>query len=183
MVFNPAIPEIRSVTSEALQLKIRQLLPSQDGFGADLAAQNVIVPIIDLTAASEGSDVRQDLQTAIAFGSATAFDAQGGTATIANTAGFYKIQGISNIRTTSNRETNSIDITDGSTSKMLFDHTCADSNGQYIDSATFDFVVFLRPGDSISATTDSSNNSLNGSVRQIADVNGTLVQPSGFTPQ
>jgi hypothetical protein len=174
---------ISSVTSEALQLKLRQLLPSQQGFGTDLSASDTIIPIIDLTASAEGSDVREDLQTAIAFGSSTAFDAQGATVTIANTAGFFKIQGISNLRTTNNRETNTIDISDGSTSKMLFDHTCADSDGQYIDSATFEFVVFLRTGDSITATTDSSNNSLNGSVRQIADVNGTLVQPVGFTPQ
>lgn len=180
---NNNYPQITSVTSESLQAQIRALLPSQEGFGTDLMAQNVIVPIIDLTSAAEGSSVSENLQTAIAFGSSTSFNAQGGTTTIANTAGFYKIQGISNIRSTSSRETNTIDISDGLSSKQLFDHTCADSNGQYIDSATFEFVVFLRSGDSITATTDSSNNSLNGSVRQIADVNGNLVNPSGFTPQ
>lgn len=174
---------ISTVTSEALQLKLRQLLPSQQGFGTDLSASDTIIPIIDLTASAEGSDVRADLQSAIAFGSNTAFDAQGGTVTIANNAGFTKIQGISNIRSTNNRETNTISITDGSTTKILFEHTFADSDGQYIDSATFEFTVFLRSGDSISAVTDSTNNSLNGSSRQIADVNGVLVQPVGFTPQ
>lgn len=174
---------ISSVTSEALQLKLRQLLPSQQGFGTDLSASDTIIPIIDLTASAEGSDVRQDLQSAIAFGSNTAFDAQGTTVTIANTPGFIKIQGISNIRSTNNRETNTISISDGATSKIIFEHTFADSDGQYIDSATFDLVVFLRTGDSITAVTDSSNNSLNGSSRQIADVNGTLTQPVGFTPQ
>ena len=38
------MPQITPITSEALQAKIRQLLPSQIGFGEDLQAQNVIVP-------------------------------------------------------------------------------------------------------------------------------------------
>ena len=49
---------ISSVTSEALQLKLRQLLPSQQGFGTDLTASNTIVPVIDLTAAAEGSGAK-----------------------------------------------------------------------------------------------------------------------------
>ena len=48
--------EITSVTSEALQRKVRELLPSQRGFGEDLQAQNVIVPIVDLTRSAEGSE-------------------------------------------------------------------------------------------------------------------------------
>ena len=64
---------ISTVTSEALQLKLRQLLPSQQGFGSDLSASDTIIPIIDLTAAAEGSDVSESLQQALAFGSITAF--------------------------------------------------------------------------------------------------------------
>ncbi len=65
-----------SVTSEALQLKLRQLLPSQQGFGTDLSASDTIVPIIDLTAAAEGSDVSESLQQALNFGGATVFTAK-----------------------------------------------------------------------------------------------------------
>ena len=46
------------------------------------------------------------------------------------------------------------------------------------------FVVFLRAGDSLEGfATGSVASQCNGSVRQIADINGTLVNPNGFTPQ
>ena len=80
--------QIINITSEALQATIRRLLPSQQGFGEDLQASNVITPIIDLTPTAEGSVVRQDLQTALAFGSQTAFDVGGATTTLANSPGF-----------------------------------------------------------------------------------------------
>jgi hypothetical protein len=63
---------ISTVTSEALQLKLRQLLPSQQGFGTDLSASDTIIPIIDLTAAAEGSDVPEFLQRA--WDSSTDYD-------------------------------------------------------------------------------------------------------------
>jgi len=62
------LPQIIRLTSEALQASIRRLLPSQQGFGLDLEATNVITPIIDLTPTAEGSELRQDLQSALAYG-------------------------------------------------------------------------------------------------------------------
>ena len=115
-------------------------------------AQNVIVPVIDLTAAAEGSTVPQYLQTAFSFDSQNVFDAAGNTKTIANTTGFWRIYGISNIRATSSQVTNVINISNGVSTKQLWDHTVADSAIQVIDSATFDFVIFLSSGDDISAT-------------------------------
>ena len=64
MVNRPSTPEIITVNSEALQEQIRDLLPSQNGFGSELQASNVITPIIDLTATAEGSSLGTDLQTA-----------------------------------------------------------------------------------------------------------------------
>ena len=69
----PPIPELTTVTSKTLQQKIRELLPSQMGFGTDLAAQNVIVPIVDLTATAEGQDYPEYVQTAINFTQANSF--------------------------------------------------------------------------------------------------------------
>ena len=73
MTIRPSTPEIITVNSEALETQIRDLLPSQNGFGSELQASNVITPIIDLTAAAEGSGLATDLARAIAFGSQTAF--------------------------------------------------------------------------------------------------------------
>lgn len=180
---NLSFPNVASITSEALQLKIRQLLPSQAGFGSDLMAQNVIVPIIDLTASAEGSDVRQDLQTAIAFGSQTAFDVQNATTTIINNTGFFRVFGVATIDIQTNPEEVAFRMTDGATTKQVWAMRNASNGGADAQtSEQFDFVVFLRAGDSLIAHCGSAECTALGSTRQIADINGTLVQPVGFTP-
>lgn len=173
---------ISSVTSEALQLKLRQLLPSQQGFGTDLSASDTIIPIIDLTASAEGSDVRQDLQTAIAFGSQTAFRGRNNTVTIANTAGFFRILGNVTSFSGGSSVAATINITDGLSSKQLFEFSLNGPTDVGF-SNIFDFNVYLNTGESITATSNNNNAYIVGSSRQIADVNGTLVQPVGFTPQ
>ena len=175
---------ISTVTSEALQLKLRQLLPSQQGFGTDLSASDTIIPVIDLTAAAEGSDVPSYLSQALAFGSQTVFDGTPGTTTvIANTPGFYRIYGnCSVLGAPSANTTAQLSMSDGSTNKAVWKMTVdagtnADNSNQLID-----VVVFLGTGETVSAITDTFS-FFQGSVRQIADVNGVIVQPSGFTPQ
>lgn len=175
--------QITSVTSESLQAKIRELLPSQQGFGEDLQAQNVIVPVIDLTAAAEGSSTPQYLQTALAFGSQTAFSASNSTAVIANSPGFYRIfAGVSKTASSGGTIGASFTMTDGLSTKTIWAlETGAIANTA--DSLVLDFTVFLAAGDSISCGTNNAACFIKGSVRQVADVNGTLVNPSGFTPQ
>ena len=48
--------------------------------------------------------------------------------------------------------------------------------------APFDFVFFAASAQTLTADADVNCYSI-GSVRQIADVNGVLVNPSGFNPQ
>jgi len=181
-VVNNNYPQITSVTSESLQAQIRTLLPSQEGFGTDLMAQNVIVPIIDLTAAAEGSSVPQMLQTALSFGSQTEFETSGGTATIANTTGFYRIVGSSTVVISGADQRNTIRLTNGLANKEVWGHAVKDYSS-WVTSLDFDLVVFLTAGDSCLAISSYSENVIIGSVRQIADVNGVLVNPSGFNPQ
>ena len=171
-----------SVTSEALQLKLRQLLPSQQGFGTDLSASDTIVPIIDLTAAAEGSDVPENLQTALAFGSQTAFSAANADVTIANTPGFYKIVAcVVQFNSSGSGKVCSFDMTDGVTTKSIWAMETVAAIDAYT-TQNVEFIVFLAAGESISANSDSGSTFIKGSSRQIADVNGTLVQPVGFTP-
>ena len=180
MSFN--IPQIVSVTSESLQAKIRSLLPSQQGFGADLQASNVIFPVVDLTAAAEGSTTGQNLQTALAFGSQTAFSANNSTAVIANTPGFYRIVGAASVKP-STTQSASLSMSDGLSTKAVWKMTGGSSSGVYGFALNIDFTVFLTAGDSVSAISSGANAFIEGSVRQIADVNGNLVNPVGFTPQ
>ena len=174
---------ISSVTSEALQLKLRQLLPSQQGFGTDLSASDTIIPVIDLTAAASGSDVGENLQTALAYGSQTSFDVTNATTDIITTTGFHRIIGVASTKPSgsANREM-SIVATDGSAPKKIWHMEITDTSNVGIIAIPFEFVVFVAVGISIQAQANSSC-FVTGSTRQIADINGTLVQPVGFTPQ
>jgi len=166
---------ISTVTSEALQLKLRQLLPSQQGFQTDLSASDTIIPIIDLTTAAEGSDVQENLQTALAFGSQDPFAIANATlTTIISTTGFYRVFGVANA---TGAGVMNFTMDDGTSVKNIY---LIVSAGQMVQN--FDFVVFMRAGDSLKATASTATCRLDGSTRQIADINGTLVQPAGFTP-
>lgn len=182
MVNRPSVPEIITVNSEELQTQIRDLLPSQNGFGSELQATNVITPIIDLTRAAEGSSTPELLQTALAFGSQTAFSANNSTVVIANATGFYRIFVGFGMRNDSTTESSaSLTMTDGLSVKTIFDFTLRRQSSDINHAAqSLDFVVFLAAGESISAVSNSTAMYINGSVRQIATGNGTLVSPNGF---
>ena len=174
---------ISTVTSEALQLKLRQLLPSQQGFGTDLSASDTIIPVIDLTASAEGSDVREDLQTAIAYGSQTVFNASNSSVDIASSPGFYRvIAGIGMHSASAVDVSASIVMTDGATPKTVWKLE-ADDGADYGLNANIDYVFYLDTGITLSVVSSGVNATLSGSIRQIAEHSGTLVQPVGFTPQ
>ena len=174
MVNRPSVPEIITVNSEALQTSFRDLLPSQNGFGSELQASNVITPIIDLTATAEGSVLRSDLQSALAFGSQTAFDVTTGTTTLANSPGFYRCTGVANLGTGSTSQESKFELTDGATSKVILQFSGVAS------VTNFDFNVWLAAGESLTCSATNNNFSMNGSIRQIADSTGALVNPSGY---
>jgi hypothetical protein len=176
--------QIIPIVSEALQATIRRLLPSQNGFGEDLQAQNVIVPIIDLTPTAEGSALDDDLQRAFSFDDVTSYIVSGNTATLANTPGFYRIYGAVNVRgSASVTNTLTYSLSNGLSSKTLFISATTGGGTDVITSHTVDFVVFLNAGDSVTCTGSNASAKANGAVIQIADVNGVLSNPAGFNPQ
>lgn len=175
--------ELVSVTSETLQAKIRQLLPSQQGFGNDLQALNVITPIIDLTPTAEGNIVPANMAEAINFGGSTAFDVQNASTVLANTAGFWRIRASVTVLRGSGIDISGVfNISDGSTSKTVLGLE-VQQGGALLTSQNYDFVVFLTAGDSITAVSNNNNAIITGSYSQIADVNGNRTLPSGFSPQ
>lgn len=177
--------QITSITSESLQAKIRELLPSQQGFGEDLQASNVILPVIDLTAAAEGSSVPEYQQQALAFGSQTTFAVNNTTTTLANTAGFWRFVGTLASDANSPVATNigSLQLSDGLSTKIILQSRNRATTANVITTIVpFDLVIFLNSGDSVSAVAALTANIV-GSYRQVADVNGKAVNPSGFSPQ
>ena len=176
------MPQITSITSEALQATIRRLLPSQQGFGDDLQATNLITPIIDLTPSAEGSEFRQDLQTAASFASQTAISTFNTTNSVVSTPGFWYVKvTFSNGSNSVVLKTADITVTDGTSSKKLYSWRIEANSGAM--SQVFDYVIYLNAGESVTQTTDDTSVMLHSCARQIADTNGTLVNPAGFTPQ
>ena len=180
MTNRPSVPEIITVNSEDLQATIRDLLPSQNGFGSELQATNVITPIIDLTATAEGSNLPSYLQTALAFGSQTAFDVSGTTTALASSAGFYRVVGSIVFGENGTAPEANFQINDGSTSKIIIGWQFDPSGVTRFYSNTYDFTVWLRPTDTLNAVSNVANAFLTGSIRQVATGDGTLVQPVGY---
>jgi len=178
------LPQIIRITSEALQATVRRLLPSQQGFGLDLEATNVVTPIIDLTPTAEGSALPEMLQTALSFDDLTTFSITGGSSTIVSTPGFWRVYAMLEVQHPAGSSVdNALSINNGLSTKDIIS-TISDNFGQdnTISTNIVDIVVLLTAGDSLVGSTTARNN-LNGVVRQIADINGNLVNPSGYTSE
>lgn len=172
--------QITRVTSEALQATIRRLLPSQQGFGEDLEAQNVIVPVIDLTPTAEGSQLDTDLARALES-ACTEFDVTNATTALTSVSGFYRVNmtvtatnagpdgGIASIQMSSTGPTTDV-------VKLRTNSTGADQ----FTVNTYDVIVFVATGETVSIACNAAARAT-GSFRQVADSNGNTVNPSGFS--
>ena len=172
--------QLRSIVNEGLQATVRRLLPSQQGFTEDLQASNVIQPIIDLTPSAGGGGLPTDLARAISFQSANTFNFAASSGTIVNNAGFWRITGVINITPLSSNNPNIvINLTDGTTTKIILRYldnaTGAEYFGEYVD-----FNVFIASGESLTCSA-TAYAEFTGSYRQIAEVDGTVVNPKGYS--
>lgn len=176
--------EITSITSEALQAKVRELLPSQRGFGEDLQASNVISLTLDLTDVAQGTNVPQYQQQALAFGSQTAFITSNATNVLANSPGFYRITGTATCEQSAADIVARIQMTDSLSTKNVWQlYVDGSGSADSVVSENVDLVFFVAAGISLQTTTNANSAVISGSIRQVADVNGNPVNPSGFTPQ
>ena len=169
-----------TIKSTAIEDKINQLLPSQGGFqpGVDFSASTMVIPVVDLTETAEGSNLRQDLQSALSHGSATTFNVTNTFSTLINTTGYWRIFATITVRSgTSSVENGVFGISDGTTNKDLAGLSVDSTSNVTTISELFDFIVKLEAGDSLYAFSSDNVVSLVGSVRQIADVNGNLTNP------
>jgi hypothetical protein len=163
------------------------LLPSQRGFGTDLEAQNVIVPIVDLTPTAEGSSLREDLQTAASFSAVSSVkrdNAGSGLTDVINTPGFYKYivtMAILSDNAASVFETALILQEGGATRAIQELRNSADASGQEPLVAFHEGVVFLNTGQRLRISNTGLDTFIQCSAWQIADVNGNLVNPAGFS--
>lgn len=176
------------VTSEALEAKFRQVFPSQGGaeLVQDLFASGVIQPVVDFSTVAEGSVLPQNLQTAWDFATGHNLVTSATPVNVITNPGFWLVDlnyvGVIAITAATPGDTN-VHLWDGSTIKPVWQ-----TNVRINASAVFNaveseqFVVYLRAGDALRAKVrTATDDQLNIWYRQIADVNGTLVNPLGFT--
>lgn len=175
------------VTDEALEKRFRDTFRSQGGAELvdDLYAQGVIVPVVDFTAAATGDVLPESLQQAwdSSTGSAQVINT---TSTLITNSGFWKVDltfgdadfqsgGASGIR-------GRVFIDDGSTETNIWALSRGSGTGDpAVALAEGSFIVFLRSGDSLKGVSTAVNCVLDIWYRQVATVNGDLVNPSGFT--
>lgn len=168
------------VKSQNLEQKVRELLPSQGGLGAgfDLSASSQIIPVIDLTEAASGANVRQDLQTAFSFNDITAFSVSNTKTTIVNTTGYYRVYAtVSGVTDSSNRLA-TFGLNDGASDKEIQSFVYYTASETTNNCNVVDFIVFLPAGHSLYAEATSAKAFIIGCTKQIADINGTLTEPS-----
>lgn len=170
------------VTSEALEAKFRSVFPSQGGAELvdDLYASGVIQPVIDFSSVAEGSVLATNLQTAWDFSTGHQ-QARNSSHTIITNTGFWQIDLNSNSENAGGRQAN-LRITDGLANKIIWQFSSAATTTTVGSTVAEDrFVVFLRAGDSLVVQSFQAEVTVNVNWRQIADVNGNLVNPLGFT--
>jgi hypothetical protein len=151
-------------------------LPSQGGAGAgfDLSASTQIIPIIDVTPSAEGSNLRQDLQTAVSLSTVNT-ETSNATATIINNTGFYYVTYNICNRSGAAQDATLL-INDGSTDTIIKLIRFPSTSQTIFDQ----FVLFLSAGDSFKVTSTGANFFINTQTRQIATINAELVNPLSF---
>lgn len=158
------------INNQELENKIRQLLPSQGGAGAgfDLSASTQIIPIVDLTESAEGSNLRQDLQTAFSHDNMTSFSVSNATNDLIVNTGFFRIFGQISINGTS---TGTMKINDGASDKVIMAYK-GFSDSKLVEP--YDFIIKMDAGDTFSIVSGSTSCVFDGTSRQIASIDGVL---------
>lgn len=170
------------LTDEALEKRFRDTFRSQGGAELvdDLYASGVIVPVVDFTAAAEGSALRQDLQRAFDLATESTM-ATNATTTIINTTGFWLINVLGSVDAQGTGSSVFLRLTDGFVSRVLWGFEGVGGGTDKETAQSAQIVVFVKAGESVNINSASTDSRIRAVYRQIADVNGNLTNPSGFT--
>lgn len=172
--------QIIPIVSEALQATVRRLLPSQNGFGEDLQASNVIIPVVDLTPSAEGTELRSDLQRALDF-TTTHKRVTTSDNDVGSTGFNFLYFSTFNTSGTTNRSIE-IKISTGLTSNTIWKCTVSAGNQPQSQFISPILTIFVPAAYTLSVVPESDLVT-DVTTRQIADVSGVLVDPNGYTPQ
>ena len=166
-----------TINSTAIEDKINQLLPSQGGFGAgiDFSASTMVIPVVNLTEAAEGSSLRQDLQRALSHTNSTHTLIENATTTLVTTTGYFQVDVAYSIKSETSAIRNAkLVINDGSTDKTIWQMSLHQTSNASNAEGVYQTIAFLGAGDTLKGVSDDDQVMLNVVTRQIADINGNL---------
>ena len=175
--------------SEDFQRAFRNQFPSQTSTGRDLHVSDVVIPIVDFTPTSSGASLPQNLRFANSAGTNyKLYDSFiNPRQDVITSSGFYLIRGNFTAQVTGTDYANfDIDLQDKATSSII---TVLQLSEIYAGGGVneFEFIVFVTPENKVTVDTNIQGTStrlrLFFSYQQIADVNGNLTNPVGYSPQ
>jgi hypothetical protein len=168
---------------EAIEEDLNSNFPSQGQGNPPLyySLSEVVVPTYSINQSAEGTSLPQNLQTSWDFATSRV-QATNNSQTLINTPGFWQVD-LQLFAVVDGAMVGYVDISDGLTSKQIWRWTGLNSTSTTVGSTATDatFVVFVRSGDTVSVVSNSSSVAVDAWTRQIADVNGNLVNPLGFS--
>ena len=164
---------------EAIEEDLNTNFPSQGQGNPPLyySLSEVVVPTYSINSVAEGSTLPQNLQTAWDFSTGhTQIVATGTTDLITNT-GFWQVD-LTFIANTANAVAE-LRINSGLGVKIIWKAGTSATTSEVFGTEDR-FVVFLRSGDKLDADCIGTQR-FNIWYRQIAELNGTLVNPLGYS--
>ena len=151
-----------------------------------MEASSVITPVIDLTPAAEGSQLPTELRMAASADNITtsALVNTAGSTTIINTPGFFKYNATLSILTNTTGAVNraQVLISDGIVGKAVHElRNSAATGDESPMTIAVNGVVYLRAGQELNIVTVGTDAYVRLSAWPVADVNGNLTNPAGFS--
>mgnify|MGYP001502302978 FL=1 len=169
---------------EAIEEDLNSNFPSQGQGNPPLyySLSEVVVPTYSINDVTDGTSLPESLQQAWDFSTGANQVINTNTDIITN-PGFWLLQGaITTSDSSASVENGDIRIIDSTpTTKVIFRNATDGNNTDAENRNNFSFIVFLRSGDKVNVLSSYNRVVVDIAYRQIADVNGNLVNPLGFS--
>jgi len=173
---------------EAIEEDLNRNFPSQGQGNPPLyySLSEVVVPTYSVNSVAEGSGLPENLQTAWDFSTGSIQVSNSTYQTVINNTGFWLIDLSHAGYTQSTPGTDAIiRINDGASTKNIWARPSIAAGGAGVvveGQVEARFVVFLRSGDTLEARAQITGaDKLDIWYRQIATLNGQLINPLGFS--
>lgn len=168
---------------EAIEENLNSNFPSQGQGNPPLyySLSEVVVPTYSINSVAEGSALPQNLQTAWDYSTGEQ-SVNSTTANLVTNTGFWQFDLINTaVLSSSVGRLSRIELFDGVAAKKIWSVNYPVAiNNEGIVTNEARFVVFVRSGDLVRCTS-SAGCTTNVWYRQIADLNGNLVNPLGYS--